>query len=100
MQLKSRFSGQEAETYPAQIFLDSQGTDVPSAQLSAHVLEYGRLVPVFFKLYFQNQIISAQNLLLQCKLRLLHATFLFCKVQIFCARLAHGFPVAECWPKT
>jgi hypothetical protein len=102
MQLNSRFSGQEAETYPAQVFLGSQNTTVePSllAQLRAHAFEYGSLILTFLKLYLQGRILMARNYLLSCKLRMWDAAFLYFKIQIFFMRLAHGFPVGKCWPR-
>jgi hypothetical protein len=102
MQLKSRFSGQDAETYPAQVFLDSGNADVepsPLTQLRAHVLEYGRLLLTFFMLYLQGRILMARNYLLSCKLQMWNAVFLYFKIQIFFTRLVHGFPVGQCWPR-
>jgi hypothetical protein len=102
MQVKSWFSGQEAKTYPVQVVLDSQGTEVePSnlAKLQAHFLEYGRLLLTFLKLYLQSRILMSQNYLLTCKLRMWDAVFFYLRVQIVLIRLTHGFPVGECWPR-
>jgi hypothetical protein len=102
MQLNSRFSGQEAETYPAQAFFDSRDMVVessPFTQLRAHVFEYGRLLLTFLNLYVQGRILMARNYVLSCKLRMWDTVFLYFKVQIFLTRLVRGMPVGECWPR-
>jgi hypothetical protein len=61
--------------------------------------EYCSLLPMYFKLYYGNRILAAQNFILSCKLQMWTFTFLCMKVRIFFMRLAHGFPVDECWPR-
>ncbi len=67
-------------------------------RLFSHFLEYGRLGLILVKLYFQGRMLIAQNFILNCRLRMWGAVFLYFKVQIFFIRLSYGFPVTECWP--
>ena len=67
-------------------------------RLCFHYLEYGRLGIILVKLYCQSRVLLAQNFLLNCRLRMWDAVFLYFKIQIFLIRLSHGFPVNECWP--
>lgn len=105
MECKSRFSGQyvqDAEVYPAQILFSSSNRSVdPSAlsQLQRHFLEYGWLLLTFLKLYVQGRILIAQNHILSFKLRMWDVTFFYYRVEIFVMRLAHGFPLDQCWPR-
>jgi hypothetical protein len=102
MQLKSRFNEQYAETYPAQVFLDSQSAEVETSNLTrlqSLFWEYSSLLVTFVKLYFQGRILMAQNYVLACKLRMWDAVFLYMRVQIFLIRFSNGFPVGECWPR-
>lgn len=81
--------------------LDFGFTQPPSALKRGRIFfaEYCRMVPIFLKLYFQNRTIEAQNLVLSFQLRMYQLTFWYCKARIFLLRLAHGFPVSQCWPK-
>jgi len=65
----------------------------------AALKDFSSSMPLFFKLYYENRMIAAQNLILACQLQMLVVTFLYFKAQIFVKRLAYGFPFSECWPK-
>jgi hypothetical protein len=67
-------------------------------RLRTQFLEYGRLCLILAKLYFQSRVLIMQNLILTCRLRMWDAVFVYFKIQIFLIRLAHGFPLTECWP--
>jgi hypothetical protein len=69
------------------------------ARLAMQVLEFGSLLALFLKLYFHARLLMAQNRILNFKLQLWEITFWCSKVQIFFIRLAHGFPLSECWPR-
>jgi len=71
----------------------------PNASLRSHLLEYVRLVTLFARLYCENRRIAAQNFLLSCQLQLWEVVFVYFRIQIFFTRLAHGFPVSQCWPR-
>lgn len=67
-------------------------------RLKTHLVEYAGLGLTLAKLYFQARILIAQNFILNCKLRMWDAVFVFFKIQIFFIRLSCGFPLADCWP--
>lgn len=67
-------------------------------RLWMHFLEYGRLGLTLTKLYFQSRVLLGHNFILNCRLRMWDAVFLYFKFQIFLIRLSQGFPVNECWP--
>jgi hypothetical protein len=69
-----------------------------SKPLRTHLLEYGRLVVILAKLYFQGRVLMMQNFILSCRLRMWDAVFIYFKIQIFFVRLSYGFPIDECWP--
>jgi hypothetical protein len=71
----------------------------PNTSLRSHFLEYVRLVILFARLHCENRRIAAQNFLLSCRLQLWQVAFVYFRIQIFCIRLAHGFPVSQCWPR-
>lgn len=70
-----------------------------STGLAGHLGEYARLYATFIKLYLQGRMLIAQNLVLSCRLQMWEVTFLCLRTRIFFTRLAHGFPLAECWPR-
>jgi hypothetical protein len=63
------------------------------------LMEFGFLFVAFVKLYFQARFLMVQNYILNCKLRMWEAVFLYLRVQIFLTRLAQGIPVGQCWPR-
>jgi hypothetical protein len=67
-------------------------------QLRSRFLEYGSLILILMKLYFQGRMLMAQNYILSCRLRMWDAVFVYFKIQIFLIRLANGFPLDQCWP--
>jgi hypothetical protein len=68
-------------------------------KLRLRVSEYGRLLVELMKLYVQSRVLMAQNFILTCKLQMWELTFLYARSQIFLVRLAHGFPLSQCWPE-
>ena len=104
---------QETGIYSAQALSLSTNGTVQSLDTGAHaasliptfvrlamqLLEFGSLLALFLKLYFHARLLMAQNRILNLKLQLWEITFLCSRVQIFFIRLAHGFPLSECWPR-
>jgi hypothetical protein len=104
---------QEMGIYPAPALslstngtVQSLDTNVPTAallptfaRLATQFLEFGRLLALFLKFYFHARLLMAQNRILNLKLQLWEITFWCSKLQIFFIRLAHGFPLSECWPR-
>lgn len=60
--------------------------------------DYGRLVFILTKLYFQSRLLMIQNSILSCRLRMWDVVFVYFKIQIFLIRLSYGFPLDKCWP--
>lgn len=68
--------------------------------LQSQLLEYAGLYLEFFRLYLHSRLLIAQNLFLSFKLQLWEIAFLGVRFQIFLIRLAHGFPLTDCWPRS
>ena len=67
-------------------------------RLKTHLVEYAGLGATLAKLYAQSRLLVAQNFILNCKLRMWDAVFVYFKIQIFLIRLSYGHPLADCWP--
>jgi len=75
------------------------GQCAASGGLHRHVREYGRLMLLFMKLYYENRVIAAQNFILDFRLQAWEVVLVYFRIQIFLMRFSRGFPVSECWPR-
>lgn len=62
------------------------------------LMQYARLLAIFFGLYFQARVLMVRNYILSWRLQLCELPLVYLKIEIFIVRLSVGLPLAECWP--